>query len=150
VQTAGHLLETLSRSGAELLERVVDAIADGSARAEPQRGDVTLAPKLTLEDGRIDFTKPASVVHDLIRGVTPEPGAFAFDGETRLKVLDAVIARDSASLRPGAVSQTGGRVLVGTAGEPIELRAVHPAGRKAMDAASWWRGRAASAPTVLG
>ena len=63
-QTAGRLLEALSVSGAELLLRVVDALADGTARAEAQAGDVTLAPKLTLEDGLIDWALPAQAVHD--------------------------------------------------------------------------------------
>ncbi len=139
-QTAGRLLESLSQSGAELLLRVVDALADGTARAEPQVGDITLAPKLSVEDGLIDWTLPAQTVHHLIRGVTPEPGAF---DASRLKVLEATIARDVPRLPPGEFALVGKRVLVGTATEPIELLSVHPAGRKAMDAASWWRGRQA-------
>lgn len=139
-QTAGRLLDSLSRSGAELLLRVVDALADGTARAEPQVGDVTLAPKLTLEDGRIDWTLPAQAVHDLIRGVTPEPGAFTTIDGARLKVVEAAVARDVPRLEPGEFGLAGKAVVVGTATEPIELVTVHPAGRKAMDAASWWRG----------
>ncbi|MBX3099833.1 MAG: methionyl-tRNA formyltransferase [Salinibacterium sp.] len=140
-QTAGRLLESLSSSGAELLLRVVDALADGTARAEAQVGDVTLAPKLTLHDGLLDFTQPAHVVHDLIRGVTPEPGAFTTIDGARLKVIEAAIARDVPRLAPGVFDLAGKSVLVGTATEPLELLVVHPAGRKAMDAASWWRGR---------
>lgn len=143
-QTAGRLLESLSVSGAELLVRVVDALAHGTARAEPQVGDVTLAPKLTLDDGRIDWSAPAQVVHDLIRGVTPEPGAFTTVDDARLKVLEASIARDTPRLAPGEFALVGKLVLVGTATEPVQLVTVHPAGRKAMDAASWWRGRAQS------
>ena len=143
-QTAGRLLESLSQSGAELLLRVVDALADGTARAEPQEGDVTLAPKLGLEDGRIDWSASAQVVHDLIRGVTPEPGAFTTVDDARLKVLEASIARDVPRLDPGVFALVGKVVMVGTATDPIELVTVHPAGRKAMDAASWWRGRSNS------
>ena len=143
-QTAGRLLESLSKSGAELLLRVVDALADGTARAEAQVGDVTLAPKLTLDDGRIDWGLPAEAVHNLIRGVTPEPGAFTTVDGARLKVLEASIARDVPPLAPGVFALVGKAVLVGTATAPIHLLAVHPAGRKAMDAASWWRGRVAA------
>ena len=141
-QTAGRLLEALSVSGAELLLRVVDALADGTARAEAQVGDVTVAPKLTLDDGLIDWTRSAQAVHDLIRGVTPEPGAFTTVDGARLKVLEASIARDVPRLEPGSFALAGKAVMVGTGSEPIELLVVHPAGRKAMDAASWWRGRA--------
>ncbi|TPX00804.1 methionyl-tRNA formyltransferase, partial [Schumannella luteola] len=60
VQTAGHLLESLAESGARLLAGVVDGIAAGTAVAVGQTGEVTLAPKLTLEDGRLDWTQPAA------------------------------------------------------------------------------------------
>ena len=140
-QTAGRLLESLSTSGAELLLRVVDALADGTARAEAQVGDVTLAPKLALQDGLVDFSQQAQVVYDHIRGVTPEPGAFTTVDGARLKILEAAIARDMPRLDPGVFDFSAKRVLVGTATDPLELLIVHPAGRKAMDAASWWRGR---------
>ena len=140
-QTAGGLLASLAESGAELLVRVVDALADGTARAEPQQGDVTLAPKLTVVDGEIDWTRPAETVNDLIRGVTPEPGASTVVDGARLKVLEAAIAREVAPLPAGEFALVGRQVLVGTATQPIELLRVHPAGRNVMDAGSWWRGR---------
>ena len=147
-ETAGHLLDSLAYSGAELLVRVVDALADGTARAEPQVGDVTLAPKLTLEDGRIDWSRPATEVSSLIRGVTPEPGAFTMVGDLRVKVLEAAVARESPRLESGRFAADGSRLVVGTATDPIELISVHPSGKRAMDALDWWRGRPADAPTV--
>ena len=141
-QTAGNLLDSLAESGATLLSRVVDALADGTARAEAQTGDVTVAPKLTLADGAIDWTLSADSVSALVRGVTPEPGAYAEVDGKRLKVLDALATRDLPAIAPGTFALVGKRVVVGTATLPIELVTVHPAGRTAMDAASWWRGRA--------
>ena len=140
-QTAGSLLDSLAESGASLLVRVVDALADGTARAVPQDGDVTLAPKLGLADGEVDWTLPAEAVSAQVRGVTPEPGAYTTIDDARLKILDATIARDVPRLPAGQFDMVGRRVVVGTATEPIELVTVHPAGRRAMDAASWWRGR---------
>ena len=140
-QTAGSLLDSLAESGASLLVRVVDALADGTARAVPQDGDVTLAPKLSLADGEVDWTLPAEAVSAQVRGVTPEPGAYTTIDDARLKILDATIARDVPRLPAGQFDMVGRRVVVGTATEPIELVTVHPAGRRAMDAASWWRGR---------
>jgi len=139
-QNAGALLHQLSLSGATLLAHVVDSLADGSARAVPQAGEVTLAPKLSLEDGRIDWARPAQAVHDQIRGVTPEPGASTLVDGKRLKVLEAAIARETPALPPRHIEFVDKKVLVGTASEPIELLRVHPEGRKAMDAAAWWRG----------
>ncbi|RQP09971.1 MAG: methionyl-tRNA formyltransferase [Microbacteriaceae bacterium] len=149
VQTAGHLLESLSESGARLLAGVVDAIADGTAVATAQEGEVTLAPKLTLEDGRLDWTEPAARIDARRRGVTPEPGATTtLDGE-RFKILDAAIAHDAPRLEPGHVALRGKAVHVGTADVPLELVVVQPAGKRAMPAADWWRGRPSDAPTVF-
>lgn len=143
-ETAGHLLDSLAEAGAGLLVGVVDAIADGTARAEDQVGDVTLAPKLEVEDGRIDWSVGADAVHQRIRGTTPEPGAFTLVDGQRFKVLDAVIGRDRPALAPG-VFRFDGAVLVGTATHPIELVTVQPAGKKPMRAADWWRGRTGTA-----
>jgi methionyl-tRNA formyltransferase len=147
-ETAGHLLDSLAVSGAELLVRVVDAIADGVARGEPQHGDVTLAPKLHLPDARLDFSEHATTVLNRLRGVTPEPGAFTSVDSVRIKILEARIADDEAELGVGQLVLWAGKVLVGTASHPLELVTVHPDGKKAMRAADWWRGRPADAGTV--
>jgi methionyl-tRNA formyltransferase len=149
-ETAGHLLETLAEAGAQVLAGVVDALSEGTARAHAQHGEPTPAPKLTLEDGRIDWSEDAFAIDARIRGVTPEPGAFTeFAGE-RVKIHEAAIAHDAARLRPGTLEARAGRVLVGTSSDPLELVRVQPAGRTAMDAAAWWRGRPADAPMVAG
>ena len=145
-QTAGQLLAALAESGAGLLSSVVDSLADGSAAGVPQEGEVALAPKLTLADGRLDWTAPADRVDARLRGTSPEPGAFTELGGERVKVLDALIAHDAPGLDPGRIELRAGRVLVGTASDPIELLTVHPAGKRAMKAADWWRGRPAGAP----
>jgi methionyl-tRNA formyltransferase len=148
-QTAGHLLDSLSRSGAELLTRVVDQLADGTAVARSQVGDVTLAPKLSLSDGLLNFSDPAEVLHNQLRGVTPEPGAFTTIDGGRLKILDAVLAHDAPRVSPGTITLDGKRVLIGTATVPLHVLTVHPAGRKAMNAADWWRGRPADSATIV-
>jgi methionyl-tRNA formyltransferase len=141
-QTAGHLLEVLAERGADLLASVVDDLDAGTARSEAQEGDVTLAPKLELEDGRLDWSRPAAELDARIRGTTPEPGPFALldDGE-RLKVLDAAIAHGDPALPTGEFDLRAGRLLVGTGTDPLHLVTVQPAGKRAMAAADWWRGR---------
>lgn len=141
LETAGHLLESLSEAGAALLLRVVDNLADGTARAQAQSGDVTLAPKLLLEDGRVDWAASAPVVASLIRGVTPEPGAFTMLDGARLKIHDAAIARDAPRQGPGELRLDGRRLLIGTGTDPLELITVQPAGGRPMSAPDWWRGR---------
>lgn len=146
-ETAGELLGELAISGALLLSRVVDQLAARSSDPVEQSGEVTLAPKLTLDDGRLDFAEPAQVVYNRFRGVTPEPGAFGLIGGERLKVLGAGLATvhsdgaaASDALAPGAIVLDGRRVLVGTATTPLELVQVQPAGKKPMSAADWLRG----------
>jgi methionyl-tRNA formyltransferase len=151
--TAGSLLDSLAQAGAGLLLRVVDDLAGGRASAQAQEGEITLAPKLALEDGRIDWTKDARTVHNLIRGVTPEPGAFTMLDGTRLKILEsntvpAAADETAPRLRPGHFAVWNKRVLIGTATDPLQLRTVHPAGRKAMAAADWWRGRPAGSGEI--
>jgi methionyl-tRNA formyltransferase len=149
LETAGHLLESLSQTGADLLASVIHSIADGTATAHPQFGPVTLAPKLGLADGAVGFNADAATVTNLIRGVTPEPGAFISLDGARLKILEARIARDAPRLAPGQLAQEGKLILIGTETDPVELVTVHPAGRKAMNAGDWWRGRPADAATEV-
>lgn len=143
--TSGEVLAAMAEVGADVVADVVDAIAAGTAVATEQSGEPTVAPKLTIDDGRIDFAAPATAVHARLRGVTPEPGAYAHLGETRVKLLRSRMepggTQDPApSLAPGALALHGGRLLVGTADTPLVLLEVQPAGKKAMDAAAWARG----------
>jgi len=146
--TAGQLLETLSHSGAALLASVVAALADGTANAVEQTGEVTLAPKLTLDDARIDFTQPAEVVYNRVRGVTPEPGAFTTIDGARFKLLKVAPVLDAATLPAGMICERDKKVLVGTGSEPLELLSVQPAGKTVMTASDWWRGISVSEVTA--
>jgi len=138
--TAGRLLDELADAGAELLAEVIDGIAAGTAVATPQAGEPTFAPKLGIDDARLDWSRPASEVLARFRGVTPEPGAWTTFDDQRLKVLDLDDAPDAAPLASGAIATSGRRVLIGTGTTPLELRRVQPAGRTAMPAGDWWRG----------
>ncbi len=139
--TAGELLTTLAAAGATLLTAVVHDIATGTAKPRPQQGEATYAPKLSIEDGRLDWEQPRDRVLSRILGVTPEPGAFATAGGARLKILAAGPAPiDAPRTRPGLVTAHGKQVIVGTGTDPIGLRRVQPAGKPAMDAGDWWRG----------
>jgi len=146
--TSGILLEQLSHTGAELLVRVVSELAAGTARAVPQTGGVTLAPKLLRDDARIDFNQPAASVYSRIRGVTPEPGAFTTVNGAVLKLLEVAPTADEANLPAGMIQQREKTVLVGTQTEPLVLLRVQPAGKTAMSANDWWRGVGAETVTA--
>ncbi|MGN7798688.1 methionyl-tRNA formyltransferase [Leifsonia sp. 22587] len=148
-ETAGHLLDALAVDGAALLADTTDALAAGTARATPQAGEVTLAPKLTIEDARLDLTQPADRVHARLRGVTPEPGAFVLLGIERFKIHEAHGTTGEPPLPPGAVEARDRRVLVGTGTDPLELITVQPAGKRAMPAADWLRGAAGASGAAV-
>lgn len=142
-ETAGEALTRLSRLGAHDVLRVVDALEAGSAVATPQAGAPTVAPKLTLADGLVDWHAPAERVIAHIRGVTPEPGAASVLAGARFK-LHAVRrwSADAPRLAPGEVTLHRRAVLVGTDDWPIELTTVQPFGKPSMPADAWWRGQA--------
>ncbi|WP_457971765.1 methionyl-tRNA formyltransferase [Arthrobacter sp. D1-17] len=147
--TAGTLLERLSHSGSVLLAQTLSAIDSGAASPQPQQGDISLAPKLTLEDGRIDWSEPALAIGRRARGVTPEPGAWTtLDGQ-RVKLEPVLLRPEQSALAPGHVAMDGKRVLVGTGSHPVELVRVQPAGKKMMSAADWARGQASLESVVF-
>lgn len=146
--TSAEVLDDLAGIGGPLLARVVDGIADGTAVATPQSGEPTLAPKLSLPDGALDFTQDAETLLHRIAGVTPEPGAHTTLDGARFKVLRAAPA-EAPSLPPGRVVASGKEVIVGTGTTPLRLDTVQPAGKGAMAAGDWFRGLRTSEP-VLG
>ena len=139
--TAGTLLERLSHSGSVLLAQTLSAIDSGAAYPQPQQGEVSLAPKLTIEDGRIDWSEPALAVGRRARGVTPEPGAWTMLDGQRVKLEPVLLRPGQSALAPGQLAMDGKNVLVGTGSHPVELVRVQPAGKKMMSAADWARGQ---------
>ena len=139
---AGALLNQLAELGAAVLVETLGALQDGTLTPTPQQGTPSHAPKLTREDGRLDFGQPAAEVFRRWQAVTPEPGAFTslVGREGGLRVLHARPSPDVVDLAPGEVAQRGGRVFVGCGRGALELLRVQPAGKRDMPAMDWWRG----------
>ncbi|MFJ7770503.1 methionyl-tRNA formyltransferase [Streptomyces sp. NPDC097107] len=139
--TSGDLLTRLAFAGSGLLAATMDGIEDGSLEAVPQPADgVTLAPKITVDDARVDWTAPALRVDRVVRGCTPAPGAWTtFRGE-RLKLVQALPAPDRTDLAPGQLAVGKNNVHVGTGSHAVELLWVQAQGKKPMRAADWARG----------
>jgi methionyl-tRNA formyltransferase len=138
--TAGSLLARLASSGAGLLAATLDGIADGSLDAVPQPAEgVSIAPKVTVDDARIRWTDPPLAIDRLVRSVTPAPGAWTEFRDQRVKI-GPVTTTGFDDLPPGELRVEKRRVLVGTAGAPVALGTVQPAGKPAMPAVDWTRG----------
>jgi methionyl-tRNA formyltransferase len=142
--TAGVLLDRLAAAGAPLLLATIDGIESGEIRANEQPEDgVTLAPKLTVDDARIDWSAPAFAIDRRIRACTPDPGAWTMAGDLRLRIGPVALRPDAAAserLAPGQVRAGRREVLVGTATDAVLLGDVQPPGRSMMSAADWARG----------
>lgn len=145
--TAGDLLGRLAVSGSVLLSQTLSGLDTGAVVGVPQQGESSYAHKLTLVDGKIDWSAPALAIRRRINGATPDPGAWTeMDGQ-RFKIGPVSPATDIDSLSPGQVQITGGkqpRVVVGTGSHGVELALVQPPGKKMMNAADWARGILAS------
>ncbi|MFD8634510.1 methionyl-tRNA formyltransferase [Streptomyces sp. NPDC059533] len=139
--TSGDLLTRLAFAGSGLLAATMDGIEDGTLRAVDQPADgISLAPKITVEDARIDWTAPAMRADRVVRGCTPAPGAWTvFRGE-RLKVISLGLAPDRTDLEPGVLAPAKNNVHVGTGSHAVELLWVQPQGKKPMRGADWARG----------
>ncbi len=139
--TAGDLLERLALSGALLLERTVDGIADKSLTAVPQPPDgVTIAPKITVEAARVSWDLPAQVIERRIRAVTPNPGPWTMIGDLRVKLGPVTVDEGPNTMPPGAIRVSRDGVRVGTASQPVLLGQIQAPGKKPMNAADWARG----------
>ncbi|MEV0429755.1 methionyl-tRNA formyltransferase [Micromonospora sp. NPDC050495] len=148
--TSGDLLERLAHAGAGLLVAVLDALAAGTARAEPQPADgISLAPKLTVEDARVRWTDPAFAVDRRIRACTPAPGPWTTFRDDRVKLGPVTPVPDGPELKPGELLVEKSRVLAGTATTPVRLGEVRAAGKKPMSASDWARGARVAAGEVF-
>ena len=140
---------TLSRKlfsrGAELLLEVVAELEEGRTRGIPQDESlVTRAPRLSKEDGRLDWRRPAGELHNLVRGLHPWPGAFGYlnwrDKKTLLKILKARPVEEGGGA-PGRIEVTGdGSMLVGAGEGALEILELQLEGKRALPAREFLRG----------
>ncbi len=136
-ETGGELMDRLSYIGAALLKETVAALQNGTLKREKQNeAEATKCPMLKKEHGKVDFSKSAREVHDLVRGVTPWPGAYAFlDGEP-IKLLKVKRTGLPAKGEPGvcAVASAQEGLFVNASDEMVEILEVQFAGGKRMEA----------------
>jgi methionyl-tRNA formyltransferase len=139
--TAGDLLDRLASAGAGLLMATLDGVEARELVAVPQPLDgISLAPRLTSEDGRVRWDHPVLAVDRRVRACTPAPGAWTTlpDG-SRLKLGPVRLCPDEV-LPPGEVRADRHQVVVGTGTHAVLLGDVAPAGKRMMPAADWARG----------
>jgi methionyl-tRNA formyltransferase len=140
----GDLEAKLAEVGANLLMQTLEAIKQGDCPRIPQDPAlVTLAPSLPTETGEMDWSRPAADLHNLVRGVTPKPGAYTFVQGKRLKVWRTEIIEVPAEEAgaPGTIESIGsGGITIITSKGTLRLREVQPESKGRMAADDWARG----------
>jgi methionyl-tRNA formyltransferase len=137
--TSGQVLSELSVLAVPMLVKTLDDLEQGTATPREQDpAQVTLAPKLTPADARIDWHSDAVCLDRRIRACTPAPGAWAMWGDDRVRFGPGQPIAISG--KPGEVHMEGDRVLVGTGQGSLILGEVQPPGKRMIPAADWLRG----------
>jgi methionyl-tRNA formyltransferase len=144
--TAGDLHDALALLGADLMARALAALERGSLTLTPQpETGVTYANKISKDETRIDWAKPAHEVHNHIRGLSPFPGAWFELGGVRIKALRST--RGAGRGAPGTVLDD--RLTIACGDGAVRLTQVQRAGKQPMSAEEFLRGTGVKAGSVL-
>ncbi len=154
-KTSGDLAAELSRLGADLMVRALGALERGAITPQPQAEQgVTYAKKISKDEARIDWSKSATEIDCLIRGLAPAPGAFTEVKGERLKILyampvkgDFLMAASGGGGEPGEVITDDLTVACGEGA--LNLLKVQRAGKGVMEARELLKGFALPPGTSL-
>jgi methionyl-tRNA formyltransferase len=148
------LHEKLALMGAELLLKAVEGVVNGTVVRTPQDASfATYAPRLTVESGYIDWNKDSKDIVNLIRGLSPSPGAYSFLRDKKLKIYFAVPGAgvgNSGEKEPGRLGkllESGLQVITGDG--HVYLQDVQLEGKKRMPIDDFLRGYKISEDDVL-
>jgi methionyl-tRNA formyltransferase len=142
-QTAGELSEVLAREGAQLLVETIAGLKRGHITPVHQNdAGASTAPMLKKTDGRIDWSHPAFRIENLVRGVTPWPGAYTvLDGET-LKIFRLREVEGENDAVPGTVISAGpDGIVVATGNGTVLIEELQCPGKRRMNAREYLCGR---------
>ena len=144
-ETYGELSARLAELGADLFMKTLDALMKGRLSPIPQdEAQATYCKMLTRDSGKIDLSAPRQVIHDLIRGTNPWPGAYALLGEENLKLWRTVLSdvEAPAELPVGGLfgDAKHGLFLRCTDGA-LEITELQAPGGKRLDGKTFLRGR---------
>ena len=145
--TAGTLFEKLSLLGGKTLLEAIALLKEG--KLPPIKQDDSLAteaPMLTKEQGHIDWNRPASELHCLLRGLDPWPSAYGFLSGKRFRFFKPEVVARSGSESPGTICRADKEgLLVACGTDNLLIREIQPEGKKRMEVAACLCGTALAA-----
>ncbi|MFM8193113.1 MAG: methionyl-tRNA formyltransferase, partial [Actinomycetota bacterium] len=132
-----ELLHHLSEIAVQPLGHALDLIEEG-VQPQPQiNSDVTLAPRITKDEGRIEWSRTSAEIERKVRAFSQWPTAWSSLNGSRISILSAKTS--PRKLPPGTLSTSEG-AFVGTGDGSLELMEVKPEGKRVMSAEDWLRG----------
>ncbi|MCK5571708.1 MAG: methionyl-tRNA formyltransferase [Bacteroidetes bacterium] len=138
---AGNLHDKLSEAGAALVLETVRRIESGSApKIRQDESAATPAPKILKEDCVVRWNRPSGSVRDLIRALSPSPGAYTRHGNRIIKIFRSEFAQGFGRLAPGEVVVEPGRIIVGTADGGLSLTHLQQEGKRRLPVEEFLRG----------
>jgi methionyl-tRNA formyltransferase len=139
-ENSDELLKRLSQIGSDLVIKSLELISDGVIPKPQASNGITLAPKISKNDGKIDWQQSSNQVVNRFRALSSNPGVWSLLGELRIKI-DALVASSFVDqIKPADVVINGERLFVGVLDGVIEILILTPAGRSQMSAAEFIRG----------
>ena len=139
-ETTEMLLTRLSNIGADLAIQSLSKIQTGIEPVAQLNSGVTLAPKITKNDGKINWHENTDEIFNRYRALAGNPGIWTLLGELRLKIDSLEISNRTEKLSPSEVLIADEHLLVGANNGVIEIKTLTPAGRTQMSAAEFIRG----------
>jgi len=131
--TTGEALSKLSFLGADLIIKTLDALTQNIIKPIKQDGNkATFAPKISVQDCKINWSNPALMIHNQIRAFSPKPGAFTFYKNKRVKLFGSKVLQHlhNARLLPGEIEHNNSFFKIGTGTEPIQITNIQIEGKK--------------------
>ena len=139
-ETTEMLLTRLSNIGADLAIQSLSKIQTGIEPVAQSNSGVTLAPKITKNDGKINWHENTDEIFNRYRALAGNPGIWTLLGELRLKIDSLKISNRVEKISPAEVLISDEHLLVGANNGVIEIKTLTPAGRSQMSAAEFIRG----------
>lgn len=140
-ETAGELHDKLAEIGAEIVLHTVRLIEMGKVQPKPQDNSMaTPAPKIFKENCRIDWNKSATDIHNLVRGLSPSPGAFTYYDDKVLKIYRTLPHNQQSNQEPGTIVMAEKKLIVATNSGDIEILELQLEGKRKLTAEEFLRG----------